>query len=427
MFSLFTGGITNCIPVKQIDLHELIRSIKSSQNKSLIEQIRLLASQGDVSYKKLKEKLDYITPNALLKTRLLSNEDHFQDNFISFSSYIYFDIDNVSNPIEYKSYLINQYSSIASLICVSPSGKGVSILVRITNEVTSITEYEVIWDKIRNTILKDENVDLRCKGLGKAMFLSHDPNLFYSYDNSITVDVKSHELSESYEKSTKQCISFNSYKSNTLIYTFSDLPDYDEFIDKIVTSTIIDVKNPIVDFNTIDYVKSTFPRVIKDNHKHKVFSVLIHKLVYLNPNLDVKYLFAYVNFINNNYTTARMEFKELCRYFSFIYGLTQVDGYVFNRKRTKSFHVNQSAGLDKIDKSRIINSLNGRKRVNLTIERIKSAREYLEANGIKSTQKAIAEISGLSLGTVKNHYKSEQSDILQIVKSINDSFYRNKQ
>jgi len=427
MFSLFIGGITNCIPVKQIDLHELIKSIKSSRNKLLIETIRLLASQGDISYKKLKLKLDYITPNAVLKIRSLSNEDEFQDNFICSSSYIYFDIDNISNPIQYKNYLIKLYGSIASLICISPSGKGVSLLFRITNEITSISEYEAIWDKIRYTILKDENVDLKCKGLGKAMFLSYDLDIFYSYDNSITVDIETYEISISYENSTKHCISSQKNKSNTLIYTFSELPDYDEFIDKIVTSTIIDVQNPIVDFNTIEYVKCSFPRIIKDSHKHKVFSVLIHNLVYLNPNLDVNYLFAYINFINNNYTTAPMNFKELSRYFSFIYGLTQEDGYVFNQKRTKSFHVNQSAGLDKIDKSRIINSLNGRKRVNLTIERIKSAREYLDAKGIKSTQKAIAEISGLSIGTVKNHYKSEKTDIIQIVKSINNTYYDSNQ
>jgi hypothetical protein len=117
-----------------------------------------------------------------------------------------------------------------------------------------------------------------------------------------------------------------------------------------------------------------------------------------------------------------MKFKELCRYFSFIYGLTQEDGYIFNEKRVKSFHINKSARLDKIDKSRIINSLNGRKRVNLTIEKIQSAKEYLEAGGIKITQKALAKISGLSIGTIKNHYKSEKSNIEQIVKSINDTF-----
>jgi len=423
MFSLFTGGITNCIPVKQVDLHELIKIIKSSKNKSLIGKIRLLVSQGDDSYKKLKERLDYITPNALLKFRSLSNEEQFNDNFICSSSYIYFDIDNVPNPIEYKNSLISNYGSIASLICISPSGKGLSILFRISNEITSNTEYKVIWDKIRYTILKNENVDLRCKEFGKAMFLSHDPDLFYSYDNSITIDIQSYDLCKSTEKSSKQCISYKSSKNNTLIYTFSDLPDYDEFIDKVITSTIIHVKNPIVDFNTIEYVKCTFPRIIKDGQKHKIFSVLIHKLVYLNPKLDIKYLFAYINFINNNYTTAPMDFKELCRYFSFIYGLTQKDEYIFNQKQTKSFHVNKTAGLGKIDKSRIINSLNGRKRVNLTIERINSARAYLEDNGIKITQKSIAAISGLSISTVKNHYKSEKSDIDQIVKSINDSLY----
>jgi hypothetical protein len=422
MFSLFTGGIINCIPQKQIDLHELIKSIISSPNKQLIMKIRLLACQGDQSYKRLKEKLDYITPNALLKVRSISDYNQFHENFICSSSFIYFDIDDVSNPMEYKNYLKNHYGSIVSLICISPSGKGVSILIRVTNKITSISEYEYIWDEIRNTILKDENVDLRCKGLGKAMFLSHDPDLYYSYDNSITVDLKSYQLSDSNRDSIKQCISSNLYKSNTLIYTFSELPDYDEFINKVITSTPIDFKNPIVDFNTIEYVKCTFPRIIKDSHKHKVFSVLIHKLVYLNPNLDVNYLFAYVNFINNNYTTAPMKFKELCRYFSFIYGLTQEDGYIFNEKRVKSFHINKSARLDKIDKSRIINSLNGRKRVNLTIEKIQSAKEYLEAKGIKITQKALAEISGLSIGTIKNHYKSEKSNIEQIVKSINDTF-----
>jgi hypothetical protein len=418
MFSWFENGITNCIPTNSIELEALVSEIKNNDQKSLIDCIRYKRKQNNEEYKLLKKKLNYITPNCTVKYRSITKIEDFNRNFISSSGYVYFDIDNISNPITYKNELVKRIGHQVSLICISSSGQGLSILFKVNNHISTALQYEAIWDNIRKTILKHENIDPKTCDLGRAMYISYDSELFYNYENSIDVIL---EYNESFIKGINQCIS-NKKNNNTLIYTFSDLPKYNEFIQKVKTSTCIDVVNPIVDYNPIEYVKCTFPKKIKDGSKHKVFAILIHKLVYLNPDLDPKYIFAYIQFINNYHTTIPMVYRELQRYFSYVFRLTQEQGYIFNLNKIKKFHLNKQVHLLKETKNEIMNKLNGKYRRNESIEKIQAAKDYLIDNNLKVTQKEVARISGLSIATVKNHYRSAPEDIDCWVNIINNSF-----
>ncbi len=105
MFSYFNGGIKDTECSKLLDLPELVRTIQSNPHADKIDRIRTLRKKGDDSYKSLKTGLPYITPNCMVRNRNLDKE-HFNQNFISFSSYMYFDID-IPNAEEYKQYFIN--------------------------------------------------------------------------------------------------------------------------------------------------------------------------------------------------------------------------------------------------------------------------------------------------------------------------------
>ena len=89
--------------------------------------------------------------------------------------------------------------------------------------------------------------------------------------------------------------------------------------------------------------------------------------------------------------------------------------------KIKSFHINKAASLSKEIKIDVMNKLNGIVRSNKSIEKIKNAKAILKSQGRKITQKSLAEVSGLSIGTIKNHYKSDLVDIEDMLETINDS------
>jgi len=127
MFSLFEGGIRNTKCKTTIDLPELRRLIRNNPNAEKIARIRDLRKNGDKKYVRLKEELPYITPNCIVRERNLDG-DNFERNFVQFSQYMYYDIDVRSNPYEYKSYFIDRYGHQATLISLSSSCGGLSVL-----------------------------------------------------------------------------------------------------------------------------------------------------------------------------------------------------------------------------------------------------------------------------------------------------------
>ena len=88
-------------------------------------------------YKKIKQGQKYFTPHSVLRYRKLDG-DFFNKNFIDFSGYIFYDLDlnNQLNEVDnYKNYTIKKYGSLASLICKSISGGGVTIGFKIKNKI----------------------------------------------------------------------------------------------------------------------------------------------------------------------------------------------------------------------------------------------------------------------------------------------------
>ena len=91
-FSYFQNGIKDTTPLKTISIDQLVETIKNNPKKDIISTIHSLRSISDSHYQILKEKLPNITPNSLVRAKKLSGK-YFDENFISFSNYLYFDID----------------------------------------------------------------------------------------------------------------------------------------------------------------------------------------------------------------------------------------------------------------------------------------------------------------------------------------------
>lgn len=423
MFSYYNDGITDINPKKTIDLPGLVKIIKQNPNQLKIEKIRWLKSQDDDEYKQLKRSLSYITPNCILRKRSLDG-DKFNKNFIQSSGYIYFDIDNLSNVLEKKEEFIKKYGNSVSLVSISSGGDGLSVLFRITNLINNQEQFKQIWLEIRNTILKDEKVDPNINDIGRAMFISYDPDIFYNYENEITIDICNTAPEITEKKGISQSISFKSV-NNRLNDTFSNIP-IDEVLQNISIKTQINNKSTVVDIIPVDYTSVNFPRVIQDGNKHRIYRGMIHSLVYLNPQLQVDYLFSYLNFINNNFAQPKMEFKKLVRLFNYEYhNIKNNKDYQYRSNRKKYIHFNPDCDLTGSEKRDVACKLNGQRRKNESIKKIIQAKEDLISQGKKVTQKSVSEFSGLSKITVKRYYNEDVLDLDEIKETLVDNISPN--
>jgi len=420
MFSYFEKGITNLIPSKTIDLSQLVKLIKNNPKKSLINEIRELRLKGDQTYKEKKIFLNYITPNCSVKKRSLKEDENYTKNFIAPSSYIYFDFDGVVNAQEYKHYFIEKYGHLVSLVCISSGAGGIAVFFKLTNAVDN-KNFLDIWNTITETILKEEQVDIKCKNIGRAMYLPYDTEPFVNYENEITVDIPLSKEKNTSKKQLNQSI-LNKKYNNTLIEPLSNI-EFEEFMDKIVTKTPVVVNNPIVELFASEKMDVTFPREIRDTKKHSIYTIIIHKLVFLNPQLTASYLFSYLNFINNYFGKPPMEFKKLLDLFTFVYSSIKNDeNYEFKNKKYKYVHFNSNSKLTGGEKRYLASKINGKRRSNTSIEKIITAKEELKSQGLKTTQKALAEKTGLSISTIKRHINSEPVDLEKLVIDVNELY-----
>lgn len=415
MFSYFEKGIKDTIPSRFIGLPELVQLIRYNPNKNKIETIRLLRKDGDELYRGLKSELSYITPVCMVRERSLEGEN-FEKNFIQFSQYLYYDIDTM-NAEDYKCGFLRKYGHLASMVCISSSGGGISVLFKVRNEITK-ANFKELWQKVRDTMLKDETIDTMCSNVSRAMYISYDPEVYVNYENSIEIELINNitKPDEKVEKQGKTRKDFNI----TLIYPYSILP-INKVLEKLKTSTMVPVSNPVVDFKPAEIVQVFIPSVIKDRTKHRIFKSMIHTLVYLNPDIDKEYIFSYLFYINRRFAKPRMEKREFVRYFNMVYNGIKNHG-VFNvKKEVRYIHFNSNCELSTEEKYNIANMLNGFKRKNESIQKIINAKGELKNRGVKITQRNIAALACLSVKTVRTHLNSSLTDMDELVAEINIS------
>jgi tRNA A37 threonylcarbamoyladenosine dehydratase len=417
MYSYFKNGITDTHPQTNIDLPELVNIIKNNPNQSKIEQIRLLKRAGDEKFRELKRELANITPNCVVKERDLK-DDKFSINFLFSSGYIYFDIDNIPDIQQFKKEFIKKYGHQVSLVCISSGGDGLSILFKVANAISSKEQFDQLREGIRNTILKDEEIDSKPSDIGRAMFISSDPDVYSNYDNKINVNIRNTSQNI---KGISKPITRHRGGNNKLNETFKLVP-FDKVIKTINLRTVVNVHNPVVDVIPVDFATVKFPRIIKDKNKHRIYTGMIHSLVYLNPGLQVDYIFSYLHFINYNYADPPMEFREFTRLFNSVYSkIKNEKDYKYSWIKVKHIHFNAKSGLTGDEKRCIAGMLNGQKRKNESINKIMLAKEELVAQGIKVTQKSVCRISGLSIATVKRHYHEGLVDLNELIETIENS------
>jgi hypothetical protein len=442
MFSYFEKGITNIIPSKTIDLPSLVKLIKNNPKEDqinfLIEAKRKkTVIDGEEYYKTLKTKLPYVTPNCTVKQRYLKN---WPENFICFSQYIYFDIDLIdTNPFVAKANFLAKYREKVSMVSISASYGGLSILFKVSNKMKTEQDFINVRQKLFEKYFQDEkDIDHTVKDVGRAWFIPSDRDVYVNYDaivEDITLD--SEDNTNPNSNYGNQCRTFVESK-NTLNYpynppqiinnNYNNKYIYEDNIislKKLMTDykfeTNVNVKNNIVDYNPVDnYLQIKHQFVIPDGHKHNVYAGIISTFMKLNPNIEFNAVYSLIYHINNN-NKQKMLLKELLRHTSYIYSdnLNNKQTKTPKKSRTKRVHYDKGVCLDINIKRKISNCINGVHRRNENNKIIKDAKQNILLNGINLTKTAVMKETGLSYKTVSKHWDSDQIDIQKYVTEIN--------
>jgi hypothetical protein len=251
------------------------------------------------------------------------------------------------------------------------------------------------------------------------MIQSYDKDLYVNYDNCITL----HTLIDIKKKTGISPIVDSTYnKANPHLYNISNnqnsrafkYKEYsiDEVLSNIKTKTIVPVTNPVVEFKEVDVIEPYIPRVIIDGMKHKTYYVLLHQWYYLNPNVEIDYLYNFLFYVNNVYAKPRMEVRELSRFFTHVISRIKETGKINIKTKKRWIHWNlENSSLSSQEKVRIARVLTGAHTRKINIEKINSAKIELRLMGKKETIKAIAELTNLDPGTVSKRINDKPIDM----------------
>ena len=178
---------------------------------------------------------------------------------------------------EFKAYFIKKYGHLASLICISSSYGGISVLFKVRNKITK-ENFSTIYQTVSETILSGETIDKKSTDIGRAMFISHDPSVFVNYNNEIEVESNVKYVKVVADKKREYQSKTSDQFINTLTSPFSIL-SLDLVLQKLVLHTEVPVSNLVVDFKPVDFMSFYIPKVIKDGSKHRIYKSMIHTLV----------------------------------------------------------------------------------------------------------------------------------------------------
>ena len=392
MFSLYEGNIYNKIPSKTIDFKTLIDIIRTNPYKRDYKVIRT-HKKGDIEYNQGKKELVRCHPNCVLKYNSISGPD-FEKNYEIGSGYIYLDIDNLNNPIEFKKEFILKYKEVVSMVCLSSGGIGLSVLVKINHLITSKHEYKCIIDFLKSQYFEDVEFDSGSDKLSQMWFISHDPNVFVNTE--VCIDVTEGL------KCVDQGIIHRVVSNNTLFYALEKEIMYLSIADinsNLITRTKYNNKKAI-DIETVPWTDIKIPRVIKDGNKRRIYTRLIHSLFHLNPEVEPKYVLGYIYNVNRNCADPKMSYKDLLSLFNMQYGYIKSDHYKYQNYRYKTLHISPDAKLTSSQKSIIANKVNGCIRKNKTKSVIAAAINQFSNKEKDYSVSSISKTTGVSRKTV---------------------------
>jgi hypothetical protein len=395
---------------EKITIQQLVDIVKNNPQEELIKQIRSVEKKSK-EYSNFKLKVNCITPHTIQKG--LKNDD-----ILSLSGYLYYDIDNFGTKDELDDTIktLNDTFPI-SFICKSVGGLGISLLIKVddTNFILDDTNFILVYQYVRSLLIdKGFNIDMYAGGISRKMNISSDIDCIFNDKVSLGVDKVSLRLFDELRSSGKNKKLIREY--NILPNdTFLEIIPYEDLVKQIRLQTTYDktIEGKYI-IENMDYYNVYTPKNIPDGSKHKTYIAIINNLYALNSNITRQQVYSYIFHINN-LQTKKMSTKQLNSIVKWLCDEIESTGEIRVKPRVKRIHFNEN--ITKKEKQSMGAKLTATQKTNVTIKKIEDARMELVKKNILPTQKLVCEITNLSISTVKRNWNKQMVDINEVLSS----------
>lgn len=389
---------------KVIEIDELVEIVKSNPQKELIDKIRSVKYKSQ-EYNNLKLGVSCITPHGVFNG--LKNSD-----IVSFSNYLYYDIDGIDTLIELNDTIkrLNDTFPI-SFLQRSVSNRGFHFFIKIDDTLFTLNDtFNNVYSYVQKLLIDNGfNIDKNAGGLCRKMIISSDSECIFNSEVSLGIDMvsfNSYIESSRLRQTTKQ-----KKESIELNDTFFELIPIKELLQqiKVETKYTKDIEGDFI-VEDMEYYYISLPEIIMDGTKHSLYTRIVNALYYINNNITKQQVLSYLFYINNRAQPA-MDSKYLYNFISRLCDNIENTGEIKIKPRIKRIHFNQDSNLTKKQKQIMAAKINGTLRTNRTREIIQNSKYELGIRNMKITQKEVAEFTGLSIATVKRNWTSEKKEI----------------
>jgi hypothetical protein len=421
MLSISTKPITTSKLDRDISLEELVNLIQQPKNIDLYHQLHQLRINGkDEECKSLKQKhIPWVTPNSLLRGRKLTNPKDFLQNFKKSTGYIYFDLDDIEQPIDsYKKKIVSQYGEFVTIISKSSTNRGISILVRINVPINTVNEFQLIYDYVYTTYFPSLPLDHSVRKLNTTWFIPYDSDVFFNQNSII-------HIPDDVTKGSKDVIwrglDLNIHSVNPKNPDFYTDSIRDVFQNcRLETPIYVEDKFKI---SPTPILQIRYPNIIKDGFKRKVYRRIISDFIELNPTCSLSMVFQFINHINENFAHPKMNLGHL-KYIvvhQWTYIHSQKSWVNDSTKRMKCIHYHKSVLIPRKIKIRYSKQLQGLLERYKTFKKIQNSINFLLDEHDSFTYNQISDLLCISISTVKRYINKRKHDFEnEYLEFIND-------
>lgn len=430
IFSYFSY-LTQSVPEKSISFEELCSLIQKGHTKNKCTELRNQPAK-DNNYYRIKKNMPAITPNCTVKRRKLKDPADFEENFIKFSQFVYFDFDNIRGDIEsFKRKFIETYQHQVALVAISSSGQGLGVLVKTNRALSSEDEFKAVRNWIHHHVFKNEsNLDEVTSDIGRSWIISYDDNIFINYnaiinipdDLSIPKSIKNvpsqdyiitsyniynnNNTNTKKSNNTQQPIQLKWYKKLQLEYIVNE---------RIKLTKAIEVINPFFDFQEHETIKAFSTKNIEDGNKHKIYTYLMFTLLELNPDAP-ELVFSYIYYLNSHLYKNKMSKTRLNDLFNWAYDTFRKPDFKYNYKK-KMIHFNSSAKIAKGQKIKTANKVNGVNKALKSYQKVQDCKSDMQKQGEKISVRNLACYCKVSKTTAQKYLNSEVPDVHGVIEA----------
>ena len=406
-----TENIRSRRNLEYLTIEKFIELIKfGNNNTKTISRLRETEYKSK-EYEKIKSELNDC---VMMHGQFNSLRD---DGLIKLSKYLFYDVDDIDDLESTKNELIKLG---AYIIYKSPGGRGLHFIMK-ANGLTK-QNFNKVYNSVLNYLFSlGIKIDKSAKGLSRKAYLSSDKEIYVGVGNDtffisgdkISVgnetflfgvgnDTKKVQLCGGQTKKKEE----ERYKGNDTFFKLRLIP-ISELTKQLKFKTDLELKGDVL-INEMEWVDILIPKTIKDGSKHTIYRRIMFQLAYLNKEITDDELYSYLHHINLERATKPMEDITLRKLVintrSFI-----KENEITIKMRKKKIHLNDHYSSK--EKEELGGKINAILRNNESIRKIEEAKELLKKEGKKITRKNVAEITGLSLITVKRNFNEKRRDI----------------